>query len=118
MWIGTFGGGLDLALPDSNNRYKFKHFFQYIHGVSEIRTLLEDENGMFWMGTSNGICLFHPDSLISNPNNYHLFSHTNGRFCSNSIIYLFKIVKTDLGRYIRDGNSIMLSRKQLYQPEI
>mgnify|MGYP000763335875 FL=1 len=90
MWIGTFGGGLDLALPDSNNRYKFKHFFQYIHGVSEIRTLLEDENGMFWMGTSNGICLFHPDSLISNPNNYHLFSHTNGRFCSNSIIYLFQ----------------------------
>ena len=28
MWIGTFGGGLDLAEPTADGKYKFRHFFQ------------------------------------------------------------------------------------------
>ena len=27
MWIGTFGGGLDLAEPTADGKYKFRHFF-------------------------------------------------------------------------------------------
>lgn len=85
MWIGTLGGGLDLAEPVSEGRYQFRHFLQKSHGLREIRTIMEDENGMMWVGTSEGLCIFHPDSLIANANNYRLFNLTNGKFCSNGI---------------------------------
>lgn len=52
--------------------------------------MAEDEKGMIWMGTSEGICIFHPDSLIANEDNYHLFSYTDGNFCSNEIRCLFR----------------------------
>ena len=90
MWIGTFGGGLDLAEPTADGKYKFRHFFQQKYGLKMVRDLLEDENGMIWMGTSEGFCIFHPDSLIANSDNYHLFNNVNGKFCSNEIRCLFR----------------------------
>lgn len=90
MWIGTFGGGLDLAEPTADGKYKFRHFFQQKYGLRLVRVMAEDKNGMIWMGTSEGICVFHPDSLIANADNYHLFSYTNGKFCSNEIRSLYR----------------------------
>ena len=55
-----------------------------------VRVIEEDENGMVWVGTSEGICIFHPDSLIADGNNYHLFSYTNGKFCSNEIKCIYR----------------------------
>lgn len=89
VWIGTFGGGLDLAVPTASGKYEFRHFFQQKYGLRMIRVMEEDENGLVWMGTSEGICVFHPDSLIANADNYHLFSYTNGKFCSNEIRCLY-----------------------------
>lgn len=90
VWIGTFGGGLDLAVPTADGKYEFRHFFQQKYGLRMIRVLAEDEKGMVWMGTSEGICIFHPDSLIANVDNYHLFNYTNGKFCSNEIRSLYR----------------------------
>lgn len=90
MWIGTFGGGLDLAEPMADGTYKFRHFFQQKLGLRMIRVIEEDANGMVWMGTNEGICIFHPDSLIANSDNYHLFSYTNGKFCSNEIKCIYE----------------------------
>lgn len=88
MWIGTFGGGLDLAVPVSDGKYKFRHFLQETSGLRGVRTIAEDKNGMIWVGTGDGICIFHPDSLIADATNYNLFSLTNGKFCSNGIKYI------------------------------
>lgn len=85
MWIGTFGGGLELAESTTGGKYKFRHFFQQRLGLRMVRVIEEDANGMVWMGTSEGVCIFHPDSLIANADNYHLFSYTNGKFCGNEI---------------------------------
>ena len=90
MWIGTFGGGLDLAEPTPDGKYKFRHFLQQKHGLKMVRNMVEDENGMIWTGTSEGICIFHPDSLIENIDNYYLFNNMNGKFCSNEIRCLFR----------------------------
>ena len=48
---------------------------------------------MVWVGTSEGICIFHPDSLIADGDNYHLFSYTNGKFCSNEIKCIYRDTK-------------------------
>ena len=74
MWVGTFGGGLELAEPTSDGKYKFRHFFQQTFGMRMVRVIEEDESGMVWVGTGEGICIFHPDSLIADGDNYHLFT--------------------------------------------
>lgn len=90
MWIGTFGGGLDLAEPTADGKYKFRHFLQQKYSQRMIRAMIEDRNGMIWTGTGDGICIFHPDSLIADANNYHVFNNVNGKFCSNEIKCLFR----------------------------
>ena len=84
MWIGTFGGGLNLAVKTGNS-YQFKHFFQGSYGEKRVRVIQEDRNGMMWVGTNNGIYIFHPDSLINSPKNYVLYNHVNETFPSNEI---------------------------------
>ena len=90
MWIGTFGGGLELAEQTPEGGYKFRHFLQQRFGLRMVRVIEEDENGMVWVGTSEGICIFHPDSLIADSDNYRLFSYTNGKFCSNEIKCIYR----------------------------
>ncbi len=50
-----------------------------------VRVIQEDRNGMMWVGTNNGIYIFHPDSLINSPKNYVLYNHVNETFPSNEI---------------------------------
>lgn len=90
MWVGTFGGGLDLAEPMPDGTYRFRHFLQQTYGLRMVRIIEEDANGMIWAGTSEGICIFHPDSLMADADNYHLFSYTNGKFCSNEIKCIYR----------------------------
>ncbi|MEP1034701.1 two-component regulator propeller domain-containing protein [Ekhidna sp.] len=79
LWMGTFGGGLNLM--ESNNPAKFK---RYVHdpdnpqSVSHnwIRILYEDSKGRFWVGTwggglnifdrNNGIFKRYKSSLYGN----------------------------------------------------
>ncbi|MDR0939014.1 MAG: response regulator [Mediterranea sp.] len=89
MWVGTFGGGLDLAELGDDGKYRFRHFFQQTYGLRMTRVIEEDKDGMVWLGTSEGICVFHPDSLALDAENYRLFSYTNRKFCSNEIKCLY-----------------------------
>ncbi len=84
MWLGTFGGGLNLAIKTTDG-YQFKHFLQDNYGEKRIRVIEEDKNGRMWVGTNNGIYIFHPDSLIASPKNYVIYNHANGTFPSNEI---------------------------------
>ena len=93
MWIGTFGGGLELAEPTTDGKYKFRHFLQQKFGLRMVRVIEEDDNGMIWVGTSEGVCIFHPDSLIADSDDYHLFNYTNGTFCSNEIRCIYRDTK-------------------------
>lgn len=67
MWIGTFGGGLDLAEPDGQGGYKFRHFLNEYYSQKRIRVLIEDKQGWIWAGTSDGIFVFRPEELLANP---------------------------------------------------
>ena len=44
MWLGTFGGGLNLAIKTADG-YQFKHFLQDNYGEKRIRVIEEDKNG-------------------------------------------------------------------------
>ena len=56
-WVHSAGGS-ELAEPTSDGKYKFRHFFQQTFGMRMVRVIEEDENGMVWVGTSEGFVSF------------------------------------------------------------
>lgn len=85
MWVGTFGGGLDLAVEQQDGSFTFRHHLQHTYGQRNVRALMQDSSGWMWVGTGDGIGLFHPDSLLADPSNYQWFNLTKGTFGSNEI---------------------------------
>ena len=89
MWIGTFGNGLDLAYKESGV-YKFKHFLTTHYGQRQIRVITEDDNGYLWVGTSDGVYIINPDSIIENPDKFIICNTENNKLRSNEIKCIFK----------------------------
>lgn len=89
MWVGTFGGGLSLAIPEKGT-YRFRRFLNDSYGQRQIRVIEEDRNGWLWIGTSAGVHLCHPDSILRDPNNYQVFSFGNGKLRSNEIKCIYQ----------------------------
>lgn len=59
MWVGTFGGGLNLAVPDeAGDGYHFRRFFTDTYSQRQIRVICEEPNGYLWVGSSAGIFIF------------------------------------------------------------
>ena len=87
MWLATFGGGLCLVTKDSTTTdgYAFQHFLTKSFGMLRVRDLIEDRKGRMWAATNDGLCIFHPDSLIANPTAYRHYSYTNGNFPATEI---------------------------------
>ncbi len=84
MWVGTFGGGLNLV-QKCDDGYAFSYFLQKSYAQSQIRTIAEDPDGWLWVGTSDGVYLFQPDSLIANPDNYLELNTRNGKLLNNEV---------------------------------
>ncbi len=84
IWVGTFGGGLNLAVKE-NGTYTFRRFLNNSYSQRQIRAIQEDANGRMWVGTSDGVYIFHPDSLIINPDRYVTYNYHHGNLRSNEI---------------------------------
>mgnify|MGYP002446435175 CR=1 FL=1 len=85
MWVGTFGGGLNLAVPEQNGTYTFRHFLTKNYGQRQIRAIAEDSYGRIWIGTSDGAYV-----LSSNLKNIWEFSSRNGAMRNNEIRCIYK----------------------------
>ncbi|SFF68214.1 Signal transduction histidine kinase [Salegentibacter agarivorans] len=63
IWIGTFGGGLNKYVPQSQTGPE--HFVRYTEkdGLSNnvIKGILEDSLGNLWLSTNNGLSKFDPE---------------------------------------------------------
>jgi ligand-binding sensor domain-containing protein/GGDEF domain-containing protein len=59
LWVGTFGGGLNLFREQTQD---FLHFTTKVEGVAltndSVNTLFEDSFGKLWVGTDNGLNIF------------------------------------------------------------
>lgn len=89
IWVGTFGGGLNWA-EKKGNGYVFHQFLNGNYGQRRVRSILEDKNGWMWVGSGDGVCVFHPDSLIANPNNYIPYNFMNGKLNSNDVKCIYQ----------------------------
>jgi signal transduction histidine kinase/ligand-binding sensor domain-containing protein/DNA-binding response OmpR family regulator len=76
LWFATFGGGISLCTNSKTDNPAFVNFFTSTDGVKQVRCILSDSKNNIWLGTSNGVIMFHPDSLIKNPHkNYKYYTN-------------------------------------------
>lgn len=87
IWIGTFGGGLDLVEVGQDGEVTFKHFFKGDGNKAFIRSLINDHNGNIWMATYDGLICFVPNELKEDPSDYIHYAYDkmniNGLNCKD-----------------------------------
>ena len=85
MWIATFGGGLNLAQKTADGTIFFKRFFNDSYSRRRMRSALCDSMGNMWVGTSDGLLFFNPDSLIADQSKYIAYNCANGKLRSDEV---------------------------------
>lgn len=102
--IGTTGieCGLELSGEDSiwlfiRKRFCVSSFLKGSFGEQEVRTITADRNHWMWVGTNNGIYVFHPDSLLNDSRQYYVYNLDNGKIRSNEIRNIFVTAKVVCG---------------------
>lgn len=86
IWIGTSGGGLNLAIRDTTftGHFSFNHYTSKEGLINNmVQAILEDHNGNLWISTENGISKFDPTNVIFE--NYNFFdTWESNLFCEST----------------------------------
>lgn len=77
MWAGSYGAGLNLIV-ENNGKFSFVDYGRGLDGYPyercrSIRDLNQDENGIIWIATVNGIVAF--DSKFRDPSKIKFFEY-------------------------------------------
>lgn len=82
-WEATLGNGLTAYHTDGS---LIGTYFTDSYNMARVRSLQQDRHGYIWAGTSDGLIVFHPDSLINeNENAYRHYTTQNGALRSDEI---------------------------------
>ena len=95
IWIGTYGGGLNLVEGRNELTLRCRHFTKSNSNLSvdEIRNIYEDSKGRFWVATTFGLNLMnrfkqYPDSINFSVFTYEPLSNTSISY--NDIVHIFE----------------------------
>ncbi|MHC0444778.1 hybrid sensor histidine kinase/response regulator transcription factor [Flavobacterium sp. 3-218] len=94
IWIGTYGGGLNL-MKEENGKISFiKNFKNYpITESSRVRFLIKGYKGEIWAATTNGLITFSPrnyNPAIIKFSRHVKISGDKSSLASNDVIHLYK----------------------------
>lgn len=74
IWVSIFDGAVDMAEPDGNGGYRFRHFFTGSDAIEQPRQMLADYRGYIWLSSNDGLFVFHPDKLtVDNKAYQHIY---------------------------------------------
>jgi len=63
IWLGTFGGGIDLIEASEGDNPTFRHFLSESGtGYGIVYGILEDNSGKIWFSTENGLVCLDPEA--------------------------------------------------------
>ncbi|WP_442587251.1 hybrid sensor histidine kinase/response regulator transcription factor [Pedobacter sp. AW31-3R] len=66
IWVGTYGGGINLLKESSSGTVFYNHhnvFRHYpIHVGDKVRHLAVDKKGVLWIGTTDGLLVYDPQA--------------------------------------------------------
>lgn len=69
MWIASFGGGLHLA-ERRNGQLVFRQIFLKKETLNMMRSMIQDDTGLIWVGCNEGVVVFDPDKILSDEESY------------------------------------------------
>ncbi len=130
IWLGTFGGGVDLLEEYEGENASFRHYGSDAgSGFGIIYGILEDQSGNIWYSTENGlICLNTEKGITEIYNNYNglgfnsFSENTCFRRSDGSLVfggYLgFEIVDADKLAPKQNSSNIELTKFQLFNKEV
>jgi ligand-binding sensor domain-containing protein len=86
IWIATYGGGINLYLPETKNFKIYRHNIENGNGIASdlIPTLWVNEDGRIWIATDGkGIDIFDPETEL-----FHHILHSpyNSRSLNNNVV--------------------------------
>jgi ligand-binding sensor domain-containing protein len=90
MWIGTLGGGFSKLWYKNENQYYFEHFQNILNddnslSNNHVTSLLQDKNGILWIGTSGGgLNKYNPKT-----NSFKTYTNLNNISCIKNISCLY-----------------------------
>lgn len=90
LWSATFGGGVNVKI-NTGGTESFRTFFIDDEWIKFVRIIFEDNSGIIWIGTTNGIIRFNPDELLKNASayKYYTFSPLDENGLSNPEVRYF-----------------------------
>jgi len=97
IWVGTYGGGLNLLIPEKGN-IRFAHpgnEFQNYPGQDfmRIRSLNLDRNGLLWIATTNGLLISDAPVNIAQNSSFKTYQKISGDIQSlgdNDVQFILK----------------------------
>jgi len=98
LWVATFGGGVNVRIKQ-NGRDIFRKFFYDDEYYRYTRHLCLDSRGKMWVGTSNGVLRFYPDSLLINKKAFEYFKFDNmdeSSLTNPEVRYIFEDSKNNI----------------------
>lgn len=70
MWLGSYSGGLFLAMAGEEGHY---HFRKFLSAITQLQSLIIDHRGYIWVAAEGGLYRFHPDELLKDERAYEYF---------------------------------------------
>ncbi len=121
LWVGTFGGGLNL-LVEEDNQVKFKninnslrHYPQQTFNV--IRHIIQGPEGYIWLATTDGLLRFNPDENLDQARFAQTIKLPGDKFSlgNNDVQYIYKTQSGDvwLGTFGGGLNKVVFNPKSL-----
>ncbi|MEZ4847130.1 MAG: two-component regulator propeller domain-containing protein [Bacteroidia bacterium] len=103
IWVGTYGGGLNLWVEQNDPNVMLKGYFESYtrkNGMPNnvVYGILEDSVGRLWLSTNNGLVLFDPEEET-----FQVFTREDG--LQSNQFYFGGFDATPSGKLIFGGNN-------------
>jgi hypothetical protein len=96
IWLTSYGGGLSLYDKVNDEFISFKNSVNDTYSIisNRVNTIVEDANGLFWVGTEKGLCSFNYDV-----DKFYSYAHNAQQHLNITSIYKDKKANLWLGTF-------------------
>jgi ligand-binding sensor domain-containing protein/AraC-like DNA-binding protein len=110
FWVASWGGGLNVKLPDHDNWINFRHDSSNPGSIAsnEVISVLEDRRGRIWIGTLNGLSRLKEDKGKMSFQNFRHRADDSLSISNNGIFKVFEDSKGRIWLAINNGGLNLL----------